>query len=51
MKAIEKLNIIQFRYYDDSSEKNCPSGTVNTFNFFCNETSFSVYAPIQQLGI
>lgn len=51
MKTIEKLNMMQFRYYDDDSEKNCPAGDVKTFNFFCNETSFTVYAPIQQLGI
>lgn len=48
MASLEKLKIKQFRFYEDGSAKNAPA--VN-YNFYCNETSFTEYAPIQQLGI
>lgn len=49
MTSLEKLKIKQFRFYENGSSKNAPA--VENYNFYCTETSFTQYAPIQQLGI
>lgn len=46
--AIESRKIKQLRYYNDNHDKNAG---FQTSAQYCNETSFSYFAPIEQLGI
>ena len=46
--ATSSVGITQMRYYGEDNPMNTPFGT---WMSYCDDTSFSSYAPIQQIGI